>query len=113
MAIFTTAHPMNRLQAEMDRLFEQFLGPQVPRWTPGGPASNFPAVNLWEDADAYHVEAELPGLALDDVERPALAVAVVGIDARTHHEFALVCLRYIHVHRVRHHDGRVHGFQQF
>lgn len=60
--------PLNRLQAEMDRLFEGFFGPQAQRWVTGGPVNNFPPLNVWEDNDAYHVEAELPGLALEDIE---------------------------------------------
>lgn len=60
--------PMNRLQAEMDRLFEGFFGPQAQRWVTGGPVNSFPPLNVWEDADAFHVEAELPGLSLDDIE---------------------------------------------
>jgi HSP20 family protein len=30
--------------------------------------AGFPALNAWEDADSYYVEAELPGLALEDLE---------------------------------------------
>jgi HSP20 family protein len=33
-----------------------------------GLGSAYPAVNVWEDADAVHVEAELPGLDLKDLE---------------------------------------------
>lgn len=53
----------NRLQEEMDRLFN--------RW---GIASRpttrnvFPPVNLWEDDNNLYVESELPGLALSDLE---------------------------------------------
>lgn len=28
----------------------------------------FPALNVWEDEQGYHVEAELPGLKLEDLE---------------------------------------------
>ena len=52
-------------------------------------------------------------LALDDVERAALAVPVVGVDAGAHHEFTLVRLRDVDVHRIRHHDRRVHRLEQF
>lgn len=54
---------MNRLQEEMNRVLD--------RWGTGrvGPARGvFPAFNLWEDDESIYVEAELPGLALDDVE---------------------------------------------
>lgn len=61
-------YPVNRLQAEMGRFIEGFLGPQAQRWSSGGPVNNFPPIAVWEDADAYHVEAELPGLALEDID---------------------------------------------
>jgi HSP20 family protein len=54
--------PLNRLQDEMDRLFRR----------QGGGATEAavfsPPVNVWEDADAFHVEAELPGVTPDRVE---------------------------------------------
>jgi HSP20 family protein len=31
-------------------------------------AAGFPALNVWEDGEKVHVEAELPGLDLKDVE---------------------------------------------
>ena len=52
-------------------------------------------------------------LALDDVEGPALAVAVVRVDACAHHQFALVRLRHVDVHGVGHHDRRVDGLEEF
>lgn len=58
----------NRLPAEMDRLFEGFFAPQVQRWAAGAPVKNFPPLAMWEDDESYHVEAELPGLSLEDVE---------------------------------------------
>lgn len=55
---------MNRLQDEMSRLFD--------RWGMNGPraaARNvYPALNLWEDEANLYVEAELPGLDLNDLE---------------------------------------------
>jgi HSP20 family protein len=52
---------MNRLQDEMNRVFD--------RWGLGrSGAGVYPALNLWEDDQSIYVEAELPGLALDDVE---------------------------------------------
>lgn len=54
---------LQQFQEEMNRLFD--------RWgngsTFGGPAG-FPALNVWEDGEQVHVEAELPGLDLKDVE---------------------------------------------
>jgi HSP20 family protein len=54
---------MQQLQTEMNRLFD--------RWGDGGqrgPAAEFPAVNVWENADNVYVEAELPGLEAKDLE---------------------------------------------
>src|SRR4051794_13050483 len=55
---------LQQFQSEMNRLFD--------RWTPnGGPAglaAAYPALNVWEDADQVFVEAELPGLKLEDLE---------------------------------------------
>lgn len=49
----------NRLQNEMNHVFERLNGarPQA-----------FPACNIWEDDDALLVEAELPGMTMDDLE---------------------------------------------
>jgi HSP20 family protein len=52
---------LNEMQHEMNRLFD--------RW--GNHAYSLletPAVNLWEENNALYLEAELPGLALDDLE---------------------------------------------
>lgn len=68
MTRFAVTHPINRLAAEMDRLFDGLWGPQAQRWVAEGPVSNFPPLNVWEDAEAYHVEAELAGLPLEDIE---------------------------------------------
>jgi len=56
---------LQQLQGEMNRLVE--------RWGGDGGwartfASTYPAVNVWEDTDHVFVEAELPGLNLQDLE---------------------------------------------
>ncbi len=57
---------LQHLQHEMNRIFD--------RWGEDGGsnlfgfAPAFPAVNVWEDADVVFVEAELPGLKLEDLE---------------------------------------------
>jgi HSP20 family protein len=68
MTHFALDRPINRLAAEMDRLFDGLLGPQAQRWVAEGPVNNFPPLNVWEDPEAYHVEAELPGLSLEELE---------------------------------------------
>jgi HSP20 family protein len=48
----------------MNRLFD--------RWTPNGGAQGltggYPAMNVWDNGEQVFVEAELPGLKLDDLE---------------------------------------------
>jgi HSP20 family protein len=52
---------MTQFQGEMNRLFD--------RWNGFGPSpAAFPTVNVWEEGDHLHVEAELPGLDLNDLE---------------------------------------------
>lgn len=55
---------MNRLQDEMNRLFDRFgLGNGTRRGAP-----TYPALNLWQDETNLYVEAELPGMELKDLE---------------------------------------------
>lgn len=54
---------MSRLQDEMNRIFG--------RWGNGSQeftGVGYPPLNMWEDESNYYVEAELPGLALGDLE---------------------------------------------
>ncbi len=53
-------HELGRLQREMDKLFRS-----APRRSAG---EGYPALNVWKDEDAYHIEAEVPGLRSEDVE---------------------------------------------
>lgn len=53
---------MSRLQDEMNRIFGRYS--DGPRQYTG----THPAVNLWENDDRLFVEAELPGLELNDLE---------------------------------------------
>ena len=52
---------MNRLRDEWDRMFgvESQSGAQ---------AVAYPPVSIWEDDNGFYVEAELPGLSMDDLE---------------------------------------------
>ena len=53
------------LRREMDELFDTFFGRRPLR---GDQALVWaPACNVWEDKDAVYVQAELPGLAKDDI----------------------------------------------
>ena len=52
---------MNRLQNEMNRAFGgAALGTR--------PAAAYPALDIWQDDDCLYVEAELPGLELEDLD---------------------------------------------
>ena len=52
---------MSRLQSEMNRPFAR-----VGLGTRRAPA--YPALDIWQDDDCLYVEAELPGLELEDLE---------------------------------------------
>lgn len=56
---------VGQLRREMDRLFTDFL-PEMD----GGflRAQVFPALNVWEDGDRFFVEAEVPGLKMENVD---------------------------------------------
>jgi HSP20 family protein len=48
---------------EMDQLLGRYL-PEVL----GGASAEYPALNVWEDDDKFHAEAELPGFKNEDIE---------------------------------------------
>jgi HSP20 family protein len=54
----------DRLQNEVHRLFDRWGRSSALPLAP----SAFPPLNLWEEEDRLRVEAELPGLELDDLE---------------------------------------------
>jgi HSP20 family protein len=53
----------DQLHGEMDRLLEGW-GVDLPRSL----VAAFPPVNIWEDADAFHLEAELPGMTREQLQ---------------------------------------------
>jgi HSP20 family protein len=55
-------YAVNRLREEMDRVLGKAFGDSP------GQAREYPPVNVWEDEDNVYFEAELPGLALEDLE---------------------------------------------
>ena len=61
----STFAPLAGLQNEMNRIFEAFFEdlPAARSY-----AAGYPALNTWQEGDAAYVEAELPGLSMDDVE---------------------------------------------
>lgn len=52
---------MNRFRDELDRVF----GFDSPPWSRPGA---FPPVNIWEDDNQFILEAELPGMKVEDLE---------------------------------------------
>ena len=52
---------LGQLHNEVNRIFERF---EPSRTEP----STFPPMNLWESPDAFHLEAEVPGVELADLE---------------------------------------------
>jgi HSP20 family protein len=60
----TNSRLLPSLWASFDRLLDPW-GVELPR---GAALATFPPVNVWEDADAFHVEAELPGLTRDQIQ---------------------------------------------
>ena len=93
-----TFAPLLRLHGEMDRMFEDFFE--------GAPASRrygaaYPALNTWEDGDAAWVEAELPGLAMEDVE-----VLVSGSDVTINGERKIAAPENAAWHRRERSQGK-------
>lgn len=58
--------PFGDLRREIDRLFDDFGAPFAGALPTR--AESFPAVNVWDNADAIFVEAEVPGLKMSDLE---------------------------------------------
>ncbi|NLX05910.1 MAG: Hsp20/alpha crystallin family protein [Phycisphaerae bacterium] len=58
--------PAAGLRRAIDRMFEDFPWALERRWP--GAARAFPAMNVWEEDDAYVAESELPGVKQDDLE---------------------------------------------
>jgi len=54
----------DRLNGEMDRLLDHW-GVDLPR---GLALAAFPPVNVWEDEESFHVEAELPGMTHEQLQ---------------------------------------------
>jgi HSP20 family protein len=65
---------LQQFQGELNRLFDRW-GDSGAR---GAAVSSFPPVNVYEEGDDLYVEAELPGVALQDLE-----IFVTGQDQLT------------------------------
>jgi HSP20 family protein len=69
---FLGGYPVSRLSGEVERAFDHAFGGFPLRR--GGDVRpvivgrSFPLVNVWDAGEKLHVEAEVPGLKLDDLE---------------------------------------------
>ena len=59
-----TWRELSRLHEEMNRLFGRFPELEIASQY----AVTYPALNVWEDVDHIYAEAELPGMAMKDLE---------------------------------------------
>jgi len=60
----TISKEISRLQSEMDKLFEKVFGRGLSLFK----AHNYPAVNIYHDADNLYITAELPGVSIEDLD---------------------------------------------
>jgi len=60
-------HEMDRLQSEMNRLFEVYYPNRVRQ------APSYPALNVWANDEGLKVTAEVPGVSPEDID-----ISVVG-----------------------------------
>lgn len=65
---------LHQLHNEVNRLFDRWGETRREAYA----ATEYPAMNLWEDGDAFRLEAEVPGLDLKDLE-----IYVTGHDQLT------------------------------
>lgn len=54
---------LDRLHGEVDRMLEGW-GVELPQLAL---TTEYPPVNVWEDADAFHIQAEVPGMTEDNL----------------------------------------------
>lgn len=57
-----------RVRGDLDRFFGDFFSSGLGTLKESALGSRVPAVKVWEEGEKFFVEAELPGLAMDDVE---------------------------------------------
>jgi HSP20 family protein len=62
--------PLTRLQDEMSDVFGGIVEDAI---AGRGYGAAYPGVNVWEDGDAAFIEAELPGMSMDDVDVDVIA----------------------------------------
>ena len=75
---------MDRLQREMNRLFDEFYPSRRP-------VGGYPAVNLWVGENEQVVTAELPGINLNDLEINVLGTSLTITGERSTDDLARGC----------------------
>ncbi|MBZ0258478.1 Hsp20/alpha crystallin family protein [bacterium] len=78
MNLWSTLNELDRMQEEMNRVFGQAYKPYGDRrqrlaFLPGYSARRYPLINLFEEQDAFVVEALAPGLNTENIN-----VSIVG-----------------------------------
>ncbi|MEO1005619.1 MAG: Hsp20/alpha crystallin family protein [Cyanobacteria bacterium J06638_38] len=69
---------MNSLQRQLNRLFNNALTPE--NWNDFGNWSSFPAAEIIEKDDAFHLKLEVPGMSAKDLDIQVMVdrVAIAG-----------------------------------
>ena len=62
--------PLMRLQDDIGDVFGSLVEDAI---SARGYGASYPGVNVWEDGDAAFIEAELPGMSMQDVEVDVIA----------------------------------------
>lgn len=62
------AYRLGQFRGALDRLFGDLLGEVSSAEETWGAPAPFPAVNIWEDAEALYVACEVPGLKMSDLD---------------------------------------------
>ena len=71
--------PLAQMRNEVNQMFNSVFSDVPSVAVPGARASTAP-MNVWEDGQSFFMEAELPGVSMDDVEVSVLGneVTIVG-----------------------------------
>ena len=60
--------PLLQLREEFDRVYKSMFRDGGATTGQTKPSGSYPSLNLWEEADALKIEAELPGLKAEDLD---------------------------------------------
>lgn len=62
------ALPMTDLSNEVDRVFNEVFRGMDREFPMIAESKPFPALNVWHDEKAFHIEAELPGFTMENID---------------------------------------------